>query len=127
MSDTDTIRKLLKLFETMNVPEVVKLFDQNATYQFGNFPPAVGVDQIKQAAASSHMDAITSSTFDVLDMIELGDGVVACEMSITYATKDGRTIKLPCTDLFRFNAQGLIQELKIYMDASPLFAPPATT
>jgi ketosteroid isomerase-like protein len=125
MSNTDTVRKLLKIFETFNVAEAVKLFDKNASYQFGNFPPAVGIDQIVQAAASSHMDAITSCRFEVSDMIELGDGVIVCEMVIVYGTKDGRTIKLPCSDLFRFNAQGLVQEMKIYMDASPLFAPPA--
>jgi|SRR5436190_13799584 len=126
MSDTDTVRKLLKIFETFNVTEALTLFDQNARYQFGNYPAAVGLEQIRQAAASSHMDAITSCKFDVSDTIELGDGVIVVEMVIVYGTKDGRTIKLPCTDLFRFNAQGLVQEMKIYMDASPLFAPAAS-
>ena len=37
----------------------------------------------------------------------------------------GRTITLPCTDLFRFTGQGLIKEMKIFMDATPLFAGPA--
>jgi ketosteroid isomerase-like protein len=123
-SQTDTVRQLLKLYESFNTTDVVKLFDKNATYQFANFPPAVGIDQIRQAAASSHLDAITSAKFDVQDMIELGDGVVVCEMIITYGTKDGRTIKLPCSDLFRFNDQGLIKEMKIYMDPGPMFAPP---
>jgi len=124
-SNTDTVRKLLKVFETFNVPEAMKFFASDATYAFGNYPPAVGIEQIKQAAASSHMDFIKSCTFDVKNMLEPGGGVVACEMDITYGTTDGRTIKLPCADLFKFNNQGLIQELKIYMDAGPLFAKPS--
>lgn len=125
MSHSDTVRKLLKIFETFNVPEAMKLFDKDAIYQFGNYPPAIGIDQIKQAAASSHMDFIKSCTFDVKNLVEPGGGVVVCEMDITYGTTDGRTIKLPCADMFRFNGQGLVQEMRIYMDAGPLFAKPS--
>jgi len=126
MSHSDTVRRLLKIFETFNVPEAMKLFAKDATYQFGNFPPAVGIDQIKQAAAPSHMDFIKSATFDVKNMVEAGGGVVACEIDITYGTTDGRTITLPCADLFRFNEQGLVTEMKIFMDATPLFARPGS-
>jgi hypothetical protein len=125
MSNSDTVRQLLKIFETFNVPEAMTLFDQNATYSFGNYPPAVGIDQIKQAAASSHMDFIKSCVFDVKSMLEPGGGVVACEMDITYVTTDGRTITLPCADLFKFNDKGLVKEMRIFMDAGPLFAKPA--
>ena len=125
MNHSDTVRRLLKIFETFNVPEAMKLFAEDATYQFGNYPVAVGIEQIKQAASSSHMDFIKSAIFDVKSMIEPGGGVVACEMDIKYLTTDGRTITLPCADLFRFNEKGLVMEMKIFMDAGPLFAKPA--
>ena len=126
MSHSETVRRLLKIFETFNVQEAMTLFAEDATYQFGNYPPAVGIEQIKQAAASSHMDFIKSASFDVKSMIEAGGGVVACEMDIKYETTDGRTITLPCADLFRFNEQGLVKDMRIFMDAGPLFAKPAT-
>lgn len=126
MNHSETVRRLLKIFETFNVDEAMTLFAQDATYQFGNYPAAVGIEQIKQAAASSHMDFIKTCTFDVKKLIEAGGGVVACEMDITYGTTDGRTITLPCADLFRFNEQGLIKDMRIFMDAGPLFAAPAT-
>lgn len=126
MNHSETVRRLLKIFETFNVDEAMTLFAEDATYQFGNYPAAVGIEQIKQAAASSHMDFIKSCTFDVKKLIEAGGGVVACEMDITYGTTDGRTITLPCADLFRFNDQGLIKDMRIFMDAGPLFAAPAT-
>lgn len=125
MSHSETVSQLLKLFETFNVADAMKLFDQDATYQFGNFPPATGIEQIRQAAASSHMNAINSVRFDVKDTIELSDDVILCEMEIAYGTVDGRTLTLPCTDLFRFTGQGLVKEMKIFMDATPLFASPA--
>ena len=126
MNHSETVRRLLKIFETFNVDEAMTLFAEDATYQFGNYPAAVGIEQIKHAAASSHMDFIKSCTFDVKKLIEAGGGVVACEMDITYGTTDGRTITLPCADLFRFNDQGLIKDMRIFMDAGPLFAAPAT-
>jgi ketosteroid isomerase-like protein len=122
MRHSDTVRQLLKIFETFNVPEAMKLFADDATYQFGNYPAAVGIEQITQAAASSHMDFIKSATFDVKNMIEPGGGVVVCELDITYSTVAGQTITLPCADLFRFNDQGRVKEMKIFMDATPLFA-----
>ena len=125
MNHSETVRRLLKIFETFNVPEAMTLFAEDATYQFGNYPVAVGIDQIKKAASSSHMDFIKSAIFDVKSMIEPSGGVVACEMDIKYLTTDGRTIALPCADLFRFNEQGLVKEMKIFMDAGPLFAKPA--
>lgn len=125
MNNSDTVRRLLKIFETFNVPEAMTLFADDASYQFGNYPAAVGKEQIIQAAASSHMDFIKSCTFDVKSMIEPGGGIVACEMDIAYLTTDGRTITLPCADLFRFNEQGLVKDMRIFMDAGPLFAPAA--
>jgi len=126
MNHSETVRQLLKIFETFDVPQAMTLFADDATYQFGNYPAAVGKEQIKQAAASSHMDFIKSARFDVKSMVEPGVGVVACEMDIAYETTDGRTITLPCADLFRFNDQGLVKEMRIFMDAGPLFAKPAT-
>jgi hypothetical protein len=125
MSHTDIVRQVLKVFETMNVPEAMKLFATDAIYQFGNFPPAKGIDQIREANASSRFDFIESAAFDVKEMIEPGGGVVICEMETKYRTRDGRTVTLPCADLFRFNEQGLIKEMKIFIDPTPLLARPA--
>ncbi|MDZ4798857.1 MAG: nuclear transport factor 2 family protein [Bryobacteraceae bacterium] len=123
MSHSDTVTRLLKIFETFNVDEAMTLFADDATYQFGNYPAAVGIDNIKATVAASHLDFIKSCSFDVKSMIEPGGGVVACEMDIIYGTTDGRTITLPCADLFRFNEQGQVTFMQIFMDAGPLFAP----
>jgi ketosteroid isomerase-like protein len=125
MNHSDTVRRLLQIFETFNVSEAMKLFSNDATYEFGNYPSAVGIDQITQAAVASHMDFIKSCKFDVKNMIEPGGGIVVCELDVTYGTADGRTLTLACADLFRFNEQGLVKEMKIFMDATPLMPKPA--
>jgi ketosteroid isomerase-like protein len=124
MSHPETIRHLLKLSENSNVPEVVKLFDKEATYQFANLPPVAGLNKVGEAVASGHMGLI--KRVDVKDIIELGNGVLVCEMEITFGTKDGRQIVLPCSDLFRFADSGLIRDMKVFMDATPLNSPAAT-
>ena len=48
-----------------------------------------------------------------------------CRDGDVYGTKMAYD-QAACTDRLRFNAQGLVQEMKIYMDASPLFAPAAS-
>jgi limonene-1,2-epoxide hydrolase len=120
MSQLDTIRHLMKLYEAFNAVEAMDLFAPDGSYRFGNFPPAVGSEQIRAAAASSHLDFIKSAKFNITELLEFGN-VVVCEMEIEYVKTDDSILKLPCTDVFRFE-NGLIKDMRIYMDATPLFA-----
>jgi limonene-1,2-epoxide hydrolase len=119
-SQVETVRELLKVFETMDSGNAMKYFSADASYRFGNYPPAVGIDQIRQAATSSHMSAIKKAIFDVKEILEFGD-VVVCELDISYVRNDDSSVTLPCMDYFRFE-HGLIKDMRIYMDANPLFA-----
>ncbi len=120
-SATQTIRHLISLFEEFKAEEAVKLFTDDATYRFGNFPTANGKEEIRQAATSSHMEAIKGVSFKILELIEVDDYVI-CEMEITYIRTDDTKLTLPCTDVFRMR-DGLIKDMRIYMDPTPLFAP----
>lgn len=118
--NTDTVRELLNLFETMNVSAALDYFTDDASYRFGNYPAARGKEQIRQVVAASHLDAIKGVKFEVKEMLET-DNVVVCELLIHYTRTDDSTLSLPCTDLFEFEG-GLISDMKIFMDATPLFA-----
>ncbi len=120
-SATQTIRHLISLFEEFKAEDAVKLFTDDATYRFGNFPTANGKEEIRQAATSSHMEAIKGVSFKILELIEVDDYVI-CEMEITYIRTDDTKLTLPCTDVFRMR-DGLIKDMRIYMDPTPLFAP----
>jgi limonene-1,2-epoxide hydrolase len=117
---SEVIRRLIRLFEAMNVDEALLMFTESARYRFGNYPPAVGREAIRTAATSSHLNAIKGCKFNILDLWELGD-VVVCEMDIDYIRTDDSILTLPCTDVFRMEGNR-IKDMRIYMDPSPLFA-----
>jgi ketosteroid isomerase-like protein len=54
------------------------------------------------------------------------DEAVICELDIDYTRTDDSVITLPCLDVFRM-AGGKIKSMRVYMDASPLFAPAAVS
>lgn len=59
MSNTDTVKHLLKLFETSDVEGFLGYLTEDAIYRFGNYPAAVGKDAIAATIKASHMDQIT--------------------------------------------------------------------
>jgi limonene-1,2-epoxide hydrolase len=119
-SKSGVIRRLIKLFETMNVDEAITYFTDDAEYRFGNYPPAIGPEGVRQSATSSHLNAIKGVAFEIEGLWEFGD-VVVCEMAINYTRTDDTILTLPCTDVFRM-AGDKIQSMRIYMDPSPLYA-----
>lgn len=117
---TDTIRRLIGLFEKMDVDQALTLFTENALYRFGNYPPAIGREAIAATTKASHLDQIKSISFDIKEIWENGDAVIV-QMEINYTRIDDSILTLPCTDIFRMEGD-LVQEMLVYMDASPLFA-----
>jgi limonene-1,2-epoxide hydrolase len=120
MSKIETVKKLLKLFEGMQVDEFLTYLTEDALYRFGNYPPAIGKSNIEQTVKASHMDQIKGISFDIKGMWESGDAVI-CEMEINYTKIDDSVLTLPCTDIFRMEGDK-VKEMKVFMDASPLFA-----
>jgi limonene-1,2-epoxide hydrolase len=119
-SRADIIRRLIKLFEAMNVDEAIKMFTEDCSYRFGNYPAARGREGVRQSATSTHLTAIKGVAFDIKGIWESGD-VLVCEMEINYTKTDDSILTLPCTDVFRMEGN-LIKDMRIYMDPSPLYA-----
>lgn len=117
---SEFIRRLIRLFEAMNVDEALTMFTGDARYRFGNYPAAVGREDIRTAATSSHLEAIKGVKFNIQGLWEFGD-VLVCEMEIEYIRTDDSILNLPCTDVFRMEGNR-IKDMRIYMDPSPLFA-----
>lgn len=121
-SKTDTIRQLIGLFEKFDVDQALTHFTDDALYQFGNYPPAIGKPAIEATTKASHMDQIKGIAFDIKHIWEAGDSVI-CEMEINYTRNDDSVLTLPCTDTFLM-AGDMVKEMRVYMDATPLFMPP---
>jgi hypothetical protein len=97
---SEVIRRLIRLFEAMNVDEALTMFTEDARHRFGNSPPTVGREEMRTAATASHLEAIKGYRFNIQGLWEFGD-VVVCEMEIDYIRVDDSTLTLPCTDVFR--------------------------
>jgi ketosteroid isomerase-like protein len=119
MAETGT--SLIKRFfaSAKSLDDYVSFFTPDAVYRFGNQPPARGRDAIREGAMRFR-SKVQRVAHDVKGMWEVDD-VVVCEMEITYTLPDGRTVTLPCCDLFRIEGDH-IRDMRVYMDASPVFA-----
>jgi ketosteroid isomerase-like protein len=123
MSNINTIKNLIKLFEAMKVDEFLTYLTEDAEYRFGNYPAAIGKEAIEATVKASHLDQIKAITFNIKDMWEKDDAVI-CALDIDYTRTDDSVLTLPCLDVFRL-AGDKIKSMRVYMDATPLFAPPA--
>jgi ketosteroid isomerase-like protein len=116
----DTCVRLFGRGEAFDSEGFIGFFDDKPMYQFGNGEPCLTKAAIK-ASIDGFFSAVDALYHDVRNLWEVGD-VVFVEMDVIYWRKDGTSIKLPCADILRFEGDK-IKELRIFMDANPIFAP----
>jgi alkylhydroperoxidase/carboxymuconolactone decarboxylase family protein YurZ/catechol 2,3-dioxygenase-like lactoylglutathione lyase family enzyme/limonene-1,2-epoxide hydrolase len=117
-SKSEIVRRMFQAGESMNVENFVKFYTNDALYQFSNFPVAYGPQGIKNSSVG-FLEKVANVYHHIKNMWEVGDTVI-CEMEVTYIRHDGKVFRLPCCDTIVFNGDK-VQELKIYMDISPVF------
>jgi ketosteroid isomerase-like protein len=114
----DTCVRLFGRGEAFDSEGFITFFTDNPMYQFGNGDPCLTKAAIK-ASIDGFFGAVDALYHDVRNLWEVGD-VVFVEMDVIYWRKDGTHLKLPCSDILRFEGDK-IQELRIFMDANPIF------
>jgi ketosteroid isomerase-like protein len=97
--------------------------DDDAVLYFANEDAKVGKQAIRETF-SGLIDALEGMTHYWEHAYENGD-TTALEGKIAYHRKDGHTIKLPVVTVLQRNGDGLVDELRVYMDSAPTFAPVA--
>jgi hypothetical protein len=117
-SMADTCVRLFGRGEAFDSEGFIDFFTDNPMYQFGNGEPCLTKAAIK-ASVDGFFSAVDALYHDLRNVWEVGD-VVFVEMDVIYWRKDGTSLKLPCSDIFRFDGDK-IQELRIFMDANPIF------
>lgn len=106
------------LTDTETADEFASYFTENAFLHFGSSPAIIGRQAIWESSVAFRQK-LKSVTHDIKSMWEMGE-VVICQMEVTYLRHDGKVLSLPCTDTIRFQGDK-VQELRIYMDISPVF------
>ncbi len=117
-SKSEIVRRMFEAGESMNVENFVKFYTEDAHYQFSNFPVAYGPQGIRDTSVD-FLNTVAKVYHHITNIWEQGDTVI-CEMEVTYIRHDGKVFRLPCCDTIVFKGDK-VQQLKIYMDISPVF------
>ena len=117
-SKSDIVRRMFEAGESMNVENFVKFYTEDAHYQFSNFPVAYGPQGIRESSVD-FLNTVAKVYHHITNIWEQGNTVI-CEMEVTYIRHDGKVFRLPCCDTIVFKGDK-VQELRIYMDISPVF------
>ena len=126
MTDTrlragDLVRTLIRAVDAADQNTIATLTATDVHFRFGNADPTDTQSELL-AAAQSFRDAIAELHHTILDLWEVGDGMVVALMDVHYRRLDGRELNLPCCNVFGVH-DGVVNDYRIYMDVNPVLAP----
>jgi hypothetical protein len=115
---------IFKIIDSMNAAAFAHAFTENGTFRFGNQPPVTGRPQIEQHLTGffAMIGGLRHEITGVWSGRWEGGEVKSVETAVRYTRKDGTlTEVLPAMSTLRLRG-GLIEDYRIFVDASPLFA-----
>jgi ketosteroid isomerase-like protein len=120
-SPLELVRTLIRAVDAADHNAIAALTASDVRFRFGNASPT-GTQAELLAAAQSFRDAIADLRHTILDLWEVGDGMVVALMDVYYRRLDGRELTLPCCNVFGVH-NGVVDDYRIYMDVNPVLAP----
>ena len=106
--------------DSMRGEAMAAFMTPDGSFTFGNAEPAVGRAAI--AAATNHFFGMVAGLSHRIEDVWEQDRTVVVRLAITYTRKDGRSVVLPCANVWRRDPGGQIADYRIYMDVNPVFA-----
>ena len=108
--------------DNMRLDAFVDRHSDDATVTFGNNPPAVGKDAIREAIGG-FWSMIGGLRHERRNLWFVNDGDSAVIEAVThYTTKGGAAVPVPVVSLLDRDADGKVSSLRFYIDLAPLFA-----
>jgi ketosteroid isomerase-like protein len=120
-SSLELVRTLIGAVDAADHSAIAALTASDVHFRFGNATPTDTQAELL-AAAQSFRDAIADLRHTILDLWEVGDGMVVALMDVYYRRLDGRELTLPCCNVFGVH-NGVVNDYRIYMDVNPVLAP----
>lgn len=118
----DLFKQMFMAGESMNVENFIKFYTDDALYQFSNFPVVYGPQGIRDSS-QGFVATVEGLHHHIKNLWDVGNDTWVCEMEVTYVRHDGKVFTLPCCDTIKVK-DGKVQELRIYMDITPVFQTP---
>jgi ketosteroid isomerase-like protein len=101
------------------VDELAGFFADGATIRAGNASPQPWRSMFVQEGAKLP-ELVASTTHEIVNVVEDGDGRVACELEVTYALRRGGAVTLHGS-VFALLRDGRFAEQHLYVDFGPVF------
>jgi ketosteroid isomerase-like protein len=122
MSTKPVASELAEVFQSFDAQDVGKLAEfmtEDVQLRLGNAPLISGKTAFVEAVRG-FLDSVAGVHHEILHVYADGD-VAVVEFDVHYTRRDGRSVVLPCCNVFRLR-DGLISEYRSYMDAAPVYA-----
>jgi uncharacterized protein (TIGR02246 family) len=112
-------RNLFATVDTMDVATIASLFAEDARVVFGNGQPLVGIEEIR-TGITAFFATITGQNHEVVNEWNVGDDAII-DFKVTYDRKDGQQVTIPCVTIFHTDADGKIDDYRVYFDVAPVY------
>jgi hypothetical protein len=110
---------LFEDIDSMEPDRFAAHLSEDVSMRFGNAEPIHGRQAARDAWAG-FCESLDGVAHTPLGCWESAEGTVA-EAEVTYTRKDGSTVTVPVTTIYRGSGD-LIDDYRIYIDLAPLFA-----
>ena len=122
MTATELINRFYRVADTGDYEALVEFLTPDVEFRFGNTPATYSAAEIpaKGKMMGAVLAGIEHTVGDVVT--DSGGRRAAAELDVRYTRHDGAVFEVPAAAVFRFDGGGLIEQYRVYIDISPVFA-----
>jgi ketosteroid isomerase-like protein len=116
---SEQLAAVFAAFDASDVAALATFVTDDVRLRLGNSPESRGRSAFIEAVNAFHR-SVAGVHHEILSVYSDGN-VAIVEFDVHYTRHDGRSVTLPCCNVFRIR-DGLIAEYRSYMDATPVYA-----
>jgi ketosteroid isomerase-like protein len=118
-SESDHLRKVFATFDAKDITAFAAFLTDDVRLRLGNATTVHGKAALI-AEVKAFLGSVGGVRHEFINIWSDRDALIA-EFDVHYMRLDGRTVTLPCCNVFRLR-DGLIAEYRSYIDATPVYA-----
>ncbi|MGW1028279.1 nuclear transport factor 2 family protein [Streptomyces sp. NPDC002577] len=115
------VSELYACFDGLDMEAILARFSEDARIRFGNAEPTVGLDEYR-ATFDAFLGTIRGTAHRFTQVWECGESAVLVA-EVEYTCHNGKVMCLPAATVVHRRSDGLIDDMQVFADVTPLFAP----
>jgi ketosteroid isomerase-like protein len=120
VTPTELLTQVFAAFDAQDIPTLSAFVTDDVELRLGNAPVVQGKAEFVDAVNAFHQSV--AGVHHELLQVYSDEDIAIVEFDVHYTRRDGRTVVLPCCNVFRID-DGLISDYHSYVDATPVYAP----